>query len=465
MLPWMREKLYGSRQKLISILNRRCDSVPRSEVLDRGNMFVSDTNLFSSDLVKLSVISNEGGVWNIDAATDITVDKLKTMALCHFYNPLECVKVTPNYKLVLVSDKRPLDNDNSVLQEGLRDNDELLLVECRQPPSEEPFTADSSGGPTVEEINAATQEVEEKNTLKLHPPLECTADFQSEIRKILISLVEASARILTPSPNAEEVFEVIRERLDAKAKAEPDPRAIRQLMDMGFSEHAASRSLRLNRMNPSEALEWLLENGGEEEPEEQRTEAGSVDASAAVRPKKQQEAVPSTSVPSKPKKSQSQPQSVAQSVAALLESFRAYKRRDFKPNAKALLNLMDMGFPESDVRDALRITGNNQSAACEWLLGDRRPSLEDLDSGLDPESPIYKAIMSNPAIQLSLTSPKMLLAFLSMLENPSSANTWINDPDASPVLSQIFKTYHAEKHALQMNRYVEQQQAWSSRRS
>jgi Kip1 ubiquitination-promoting complex protein 2 len=56
-------------------------------------------------------------------------------------------------------------------------------------------------------------------------------------------------------------------------------------------------------------------------------------------------------------------------------------------------------------------------------------------------------------------------AFLSMLESPSSVNMWINDPDASPVLSQIFKTYHAEKHALQVNRYVEQQQVWSTRRS
>jgi Kip1 ubiquitination-promoting complex protein 2 len=71
--------------------------------------------------------------------------------------------------------------------------------------------------------------------------------FQSEIRKILISLVEASARILTPSPNADEVLEVIQERLDAKAKAQPDPRAVRQLMDMGFSEHVASRALHLNR--------------------------------------------------------------------------------------------------------------------------------------------------------------------------------------------------------------------------
>jgi uncharacterized UBP type Zn finger protein len=38
-------------------------------------------------------------------------------------------------------------------------------------------------------------------------------------------------------------------------------------------------------------------------------------------------------------------------------------RRDFKPNVKALQNLMDMGFSEEDTRDALRITGNNYSAA------------------------------------------------------------------------------------------------------
>lgn len=46
---------------------------------------------------------------------------------------------------------------------------------------------------------------------------------------------------------------------------------------------------------------------------------------------------------------------------------------------------------------------------CEWLLGDRHPSLEDMDTGLDPDGPMYNAIMSNPAIRLSLSSPKMLL--------------------------------------------------------
>lgn len=66
-----------------------------------------------------------------------------------------------------------------------------------------------------------------------------------------------------------------------------------------------------------------------------------------------------TSTQSKIRKSQS----VTQSVAALLESFRAFKRRDFKPNMKALQNLIDMGFPEEDIYDALCVTGNNQSAA------------------------------------------------------------------------------------------------------
>jgi len=102
--------------------------VPRSEIAKQGDMFVSETNIFTSDLVKLSVISIEGSVWNIDASPDISVDKLKTMALCHFISPLECVKVTSNYKLLLVSERRLLDNDSSVLQEGLRDNGDYCLA-------------------------------------------------------------------------------------------------------------------------------------------------------------------------------------------------------------------------------------------------------------------------------------------------------------------------------------------------
>ncbi|XP_067001882.2 ubiquitin-associated domain-containing protein 1 [Anabrus simplex] len=453
MLPWMREKLFGGRQKLINILNRRCESETKTNSRSLADMFVSDSNIFSSENVKLSVISSEGGVWNVDAAPDFTVDKLKTMALCHFYNPVESAKVSANYRLVLVSERRSLVNDNSVFQEGLKSNDELLLVERRKPPPREPFTEESLRGPSEDEIKAATCNLESKNTVKIHPPLECSADFQSEIRKILISLVEASARILTATPNAEEVFEHIRERLESKSKPQPDPQAVKELIDMGFPEHVAAKALLLNSSNQRQALDWLLEHGNEIDAvpdDEEMSLNGESSGGQAGSSKSSEQDYQKGSKKSTP--------TMTQTVAKLLDSFRAYKRQEFKPNPKALENLMEMGFAEEEIIDALRITGNNQASACEWLLGERRPSLEDLDNGLDPEGPIYKAIMANPAIQLSLTSPKMLFAFLSMLENPGSANMWINDPDASPVLSQIFKTYHAEKHAQQINRLMEQQQ-------
>jgi hypothetical protein len=59
--------------------------------------------------------------------------------------------------------------------------DELLLVECRHPPSKEPFTADSVRAPTIEEIRVATQALEAKNTLKLDAPLECSADVSESV--------------------------------------------------------------------------------------------------------------------------------------------------------------------------------------------------------------------------------------------------------------------------------------------
>jgi len=71
--------------------------------------------------------------------------------------------------------------------------------------------------------------------------------LQSEVRKILISLVEASARILAACPDSDEVSQVIQEKLDARAKSEPDLQAFSLLKDMGFSEHVASRALHLNR--------------------------------------------------------------------------------------------------------------------------------------------------------------------------------------------------------------------------
>lgn len=71
--------------------------------------------------------------------------------------------------------------------------------------------------------------------------------------------------------------------------------------------------------------------------------------------------------------------------------------------------LVDMGFTEKEVIKALKMTRNNQSAACEWLCGNRSTSLTELRDGLSNDSPILKAMMESPQVQLSLNNPKMFI--------------------------------------------------------
>jgi len=63
--------------------------------------------------------------------------------------------------------------------------------------------------------------------------------------------------------------------------------------------------------------------------------------------------------------------SVIEAFAALLETFREARRREFKANFKAVDSLKEMGFDEEQAKEALRITGNNQASAVslrDWAL-------------------------------------------------------------------------------------------------
>ncbi|EDL93529.1 ubiquitin associated domain containing 1, isoform CRA_b [Rattus norvegicus] len=126
----------------------------------------------------------------------------------------------------------------------------------------------------------------------------------------------------------------------------------------------------------------------------------------------------------------------------LTEIFKKIRRKkEFRADARAVISLMEMGFDEKEVIDALRVNNNQQNAACEWLLGDRKPSPEELDQGIDPNSPLFQAILDNPVVQLGLTNPKTLLAFEDMLENPLNSTQWMNDPETGPVMLQISRIF------------------------
>lgn len=71
--------------------------------------------------------------------------------------------------------------------------------------------------------------------------------FQSETRKILISLVEASARLLMGSREAPKLFEMIKEKFKERCCPNIDSKAIKTLTDMGYSSKQVITALRVRK--------------------------------------------------------------------------------------------------------------------------------------------------------------------------------------------------------------------------
>ncbi|EZA50134.1 Ubiquitin-associated domain-containing protein [Ooceraea biroi] len=411
----------------------------------------------------VNVISLEGDVTSIAIKPDFTVENIKKLAVMHFYGE-DTSKPVSYYRLVHSAKFKQLVDENCVYDEDINECDELLLVEIRSTVIQESLSDEALKGPSLEAIIEVTSDIPIRNAPKAVPPLmECVTDMQSEIRKILITLVQVSAKILMLSPEADNLYDIIKDRLEVRCRPVNDPKATKTLMEMGYPQKKVLKALRLRKSNITEALEWLIEHQDDSDD----SDDGDVDFLSADTTANGSVAGPSSSIGTKKKllkdacaelfeagNQDRRQQNLVHIVELFLESLRQYRRMEFKLNKRAMRSLVEMGFEEKNVIGALKITGNDQANACEWLLGERRPSLQDLDKGIDTDGQIYKAIMSNPHIQLSLTNPKVLIAFLSIIETPASANAWINDPEVSPALSQISKTYQVEKHFIHMSRFI-----------
>merc|ERR1712136_50134 len=187
-----------------------------------------------------------------------------------------------------------------------------------------------------------------------------------------------------------------------------DPTKIKHLTDMGFSEDLATKALLATGLDVNSAMEWALSHNG------QTSSSGS---------------------------SSSEPMDVTQTTTSNKTSKRKLKTRLFTPNAGHLATLTDMGFTEEESVQALRLNGNNPVSACEWLLSDRKVE-ENVDSPLDPESELYKALISNPTIHIGLHDRKVLEALEDMVENPWRRNNWAYESAVGNVILQILKLYN-----------------------
>ncbi|NWS91182.1 UBAC1 protein, partial [Toxostoma redivivum] len=398
-----------------------------------------EEKIFAGKVLRLHVCTMEGAEWLEEVPEDTTVEKLKERCLKHCVpGSLEDPKTVTHHKLIHATSEKVLTDTKTVLEENIQDRDVLLLVKKRAP-ALLPKMADV----VAEEKRKQEQKAPDKDAiLKATANLPARSvdrsvshhnmrDFQTELRKILVSLIEVAQKLLALNPDAVELFKKANAMLDEDEEDRVDEIALRQLTEMGFPESRAVKALRLNHMSVTQAMEWLIEHADDpavdaplpgQAPAEAPAEGAASSAEAAAGP--------------------SSEESGEEAKDELTEIFKKIRRkREFRPDPRAVIALMEMGFDEKEVVDALRVNNNQQNAACEWLLGDRKPSPEDLDKGIDTNSPLFQAILENPVVQLGLTNPKTLLAFEDMLENPLNSTQWMNDPETGPVMLQISRIF------------------------
>uniref|UniRef100_A0AAY4BX26 Ubiquitin-associated domain-containing protein 1 n=1 Tax=Denticeps clupeoides TaxID=299321 RepID=A0AAY4BX26_9TELE len=389
-------------------------------------MFVQEEKIFAGKVLKIHVCTMDGTEWLEEVTEDTTIEKLKEKCLKHYvHGSLEDPKTLTHHKLIHAASERILTEVKTVADENLKDKDVLLLIKKRPPPTPPKMSDIAADEKKKQESKAPDKEAILKATASLstrHTDRTVTQhnirDFQTELRKILVSLIEVAQKLLALNPDAVELFKKANAMLDEDEEERVDEAALQQLTEMGFPESRAIKALRLNHMSVTQAMDWLIEH---------------VDDPTADIPligQDTQEAEASASSTDEAKQDE------------LTEIFKRIRRkREFRPDSRAVIALMEMGFDEKEVIDALRVNNNQQDAACEWLLGDRKPSPEDLDKGIDTNSPLFQAILENPVVQLGLTNPKTLLAFEDMLENPLNSTQWMNDPETGPVMLQISRIF------------------------
>ncbi|XP_074702672.1 ubiquitin-associated domain-containing protein 1 isoform X4 [Strix aluco] len=378
-------------------------------------MFVQEEKIFAGKVLRLHVCTMEGAEWLEEVPEDTTVEKLKERCLKHCVpGSLEDPKTVTHHKLIHATSEKVLTDAKTVLEENIQDRDVLLLIKKRAPPplpkmadvSAEEKRKQEQKAPDKDAILKATANLPSRNvdrTVAHHNMRDFPfLQFQTELRKILVSLIEVAQKLLALNPDAVELFKKANAMLDEDEEDRVDEIALRQLTEMGFPESRAVKALRLNHMSVTQAMEWLIEHADDpavdaplpgQTPSEATAEAGASSTEAT--------AGPSSEAGGEEAKDE------------LTEIFKKIRRkREFRPDPRAVIALMEMGFDEKEVVDALRVNNNQQNAACEWLLGDRKPSPEDLDK-----------------------------AFEDMLENPLNSTQWMNDPETGPVMLQISRIF------------------------
>ncbi|XP_017073264.1 ubiquitin-associated domain-containing protein 1 isoform X2 [Drosophila eugracilis] len=329
-----------------------------------------------------------------------------------------------------------LNESDTLAQLRVRNNETFILSPRRNTLPQTVSRIREVPGPNEQLVESATRYVpvngSQLPTIDINEIFQ-QSNIQYDVRKVLISLAQASAAVIGAGPYAPRLIAMLKQRLINRRNQQAD--TLQCLVDMGFKRELAAFALKANNGIYSTTMEWLIQNQNEENPQEPPAMNMQHSLSSIS---------PSTIVTNN---------EAIENTAALIEIVRIYSHRDSPPSDEIVESLTEMGFEETAVLAALKKTGNNKASACEWLCDNRSGSVIELREGLAPDSPILKVILEMPQVQMTLSNPKTFLAFLGILENEHAIRVWRGDNDTTSVITHILQKYHEEKHVLGINQF------------
>uniref|UniRef100_A0A1B0DGQ1 UBA domain-containing protein n=1 Tax=Phlebotomus papatasi TaxID=29031 RepID=A0A1B0DGQ1_PHLPP len=339
----------------------------------------------TDDDIQLRILTTRGACVEVSVARGsngnaVKKEALKQLALGAHSLPFYAANldtVLHRYKLVRTEHRLVLPSHENLEKAGLHDGEELLLTAKRSSPTHS--APEILKGPTLAEVVAATRDIP---ATQPSPPavniydMVLQTDLQYDIRKILISLAQSSAYVIGAGPFADRLIGILKQRLLNRRRHEAS--ALDSLLAMGFAPSKVHRALKLKNNVYSAALEWLIENPSV-------SGQNSLDTPVSPPPMTSSLTLSTGTFTSRRDK-----------IEILLEIVRLHAQRDLPAPPETVTKIIEMGFAESEVREALKRTQNNQAAACEWLVGSRSRSLTDLRDGLPVDSPVLQALLTSP---------------------------------------------------------------------
>ena len=357
--------------------------------------------------MRLNILNLQTGATELDdIAADDTVDKLKA----RLYES-NLVDLLPSGQRLIHSGRTLANGDELLSAAGVAEGDVVVVVKQRGIDDWKKCES-SQPGPDIAHISRVMGKAGATMSASSTPSggtSGLNANFQG------LSVGESAPTSDAQSGEAYATVAMRAGRLEGITLPEPDPDAMATLLDMGFPEARAKKALLLHRNHPGAAMEWLLEVGDGPEADAELTDV--------------------------------EIQQVMSTIGVSQTIFRPPREPAGDPDEADVQRLVEMGFPREEVLAALRATHNNHDAACAWLLGERGSgrmrAMQDIDVGVgargNPESMqmLLGDILSHPTIQEGMRSERVVQAFQSMIEDPSSAHDYMNDPEVGPILLRV----------------------------